>query len=231
MDFTPPAKDCRLCERLCSFREANRLKFPSYHNAPVEPFGSLDAEILIVGLAPGLNRRKPDQPPVYQRLCRRRSLSGSQDIRSCARQLPKAQRRRLRTRQRPHHQCGTLRTAGKQADHRRRKKLPAVPGCGNRRHAEFKGYPMPRHYLAQKRPSGAGTETVVCQIFPRRRISAAVRHSFLRRAFLFFCYRFPCRDRPVLFLFRPRPAASLSRCAAFPLPDAYRQLSHLALQY
>lgn len=55
MDFTPPAKDCRLCERLCSFREANRLKFPSYHNAPVEPFGSLDAEILIVGLAPGLN--------------------------------------------------------------------------------------------------------------------------------------------------------------------------------
>ena len=50
MDFTPPAKDCRLCERLCSFREANRLKFPSYHNAPVEPFGSLDAEILIVGL-------------------------------------------------------------------------------------------------------------------------------------------------------------------------------------
>lgn len=55
MDFTPPAKDCRLCKRLCSFREANRLKFPSYHNAPVEPFGSLDAEILIVGLAPGLN--------------------------------------------------------------------------------------------------------------------------------------------------------------------------------
>ena len=63
MDFTPPAKDCRLCERLCSFREANRLKFPSYHNAPVEPFGSLDAEILIVGLAPGLNgANRPNRP-------------------------------------------------------------------------------------------------------------------------------------------------------------------------
>ena len=64
MDFTPPAKDCRLCERLCSFREANRLKFPSYHNAPVEPFGSLDAEILIVGLAPGLNGANQTNRPI-----------------------------------------------------------------------------------------------------------------------------------------------------------------------
>ena len=55
MDFTPPAKDCALCPRLCEFRAQNRLKYPHYHNAPVTPFGSLNAEILIVGLAPGLN--------------------------------------------------------------------------------------------------------------------------------------------------------------------------------
>ena len=55
MDFLPPEENCRLCARLCAFRAQNRQKFPSYHNAPVEPFGSLSAQILIVGLAPGLN--------------------------------------------------------------------------------------------------------------------------------------------------------------------------------
>jgi uracil-DNA glycosylase family 4 len=55
MTFTPPNKNCNLCQRLCSFRAENQLKFPTYHNAPVESFGSLDAEILVVGLAPGLN--------------------------------------------------------------------------------------------------------------------------------------------------------------------------------
>lgn len=55
MDFTPPPNDCPLCTRLCAFRAANKQKFPAYHNAPVPPFGSLNAEILIVGLAPGLN--------------------------------------------------------------------------------------------------------------------------------------------------------------------------------
>lgn len=50
-----PAKNCKLCPRLVKFREQNKIKFPSYHNAPVEAFGDLDAEILVVGLAPGLN--------------------------------------------------------------------------------------------------------------------------------------------------------------------------------
>jgi uracil-DNA glycosylase family 4 len=49
-----PAHDCPLCPRLCSFREQNREKFPDKHNGPVPPFGSLDAELLIIGLAPGL---------------------------------------------------------------------------------------------------------------------------------------------------------------------------------
>ncbi len=52
--FTPPSRDCPLCPRLVEFRMANRAKFPSWHNGPVNPFGGLDARLLIVGLAPGL---------------------------------------------------------------------------------------------------------------------------------------------------------------------------------
>lgn len=50
-----PQKNCTLCPRLVEFRAQNKLKFPHYHNAPVEPFGNLNAEVLVVGLAPGLN--------------------------------------------------------------------------------------------------------------------------------------------------------------------------------
>jgi uracil-DNA glycosylase family 4 len=49
----PPA-DCPLCPRLCEFRHANRKAFPDFFNAPVSSFGTLDAKLLIVGLAPGL---------------------------------------------------------------------------------------------------------------------------------------------------------------------------------
>lgn len=55
MTFVCPDKNCSLCPRLVEFRSANRLKFPTYFNAPVPPFGPLNAQILIVGLAPGLN--------------------------------------------------------------------------------------------------------------------------------------------------------------------------------
>ncbi len=55
MSFQLPKKDCSLCPRLLRFREENRQKYPHYHNGPVEPFGSLSAEILVVGMAPGLN--------------------------------------------------------------------------------------------------------------------------------------------------------------------------------
>ena len=53
--FQCPAKNCAKCPRLVAFRAENVKKFPHYHNAPVESFGSLDAAILIIGLAPGLN--------------------------------------------------------------------------------------------------------------------------------------------------------------------------------
>jgi uracil-DNA glycosylase len=54
MTFAAPDSDCLLCPRLAAFRAANRQKYPDFHNAPVPSFGSLDAQLLVVGLAPGL---------------------------------------------------------------------------------------------------------------------------------------------------------------------------------
>ncbi|MFQ5970858.1 MAG: uracil-DNA glycosylase [Alphaproteobacteria bacterium] len=49
-----PARDCALCPRLAAFREQNQVAYPDFFNAPVPSFGGSDAELLIVGLAPGL---------------------------------------------------------------------------------------------------------------------------------------------------------------------------------
>ena len=45
---------CTKWPRLCAFIEENKKKFPSFYNAPVPSFGDEKAELLIVGLAPGL---------------------------------------------------------------------------------------------------------------------------------------------------------------------------------
>jgi uracil-DNA glycosylase len=49
-----PGRNCPLCPRLVAFREEWRAKEPSWFNAPVGSFGSPDARLLIVGLAPGV---------------------------------------------------------------------------------------------------------------------------------------------------------------------------------
>ncbi len=49
-----PPSNCQLCLRLAAFRAENQAKFPDKFNAPVPSFGPDSAEILIVGLAPGL---------------------------------------------------------------------------------------------------------------------------------------------------------------------------------
>ncbi len=54
MNFLPPPADCLLCPRLVAFREANKLAYPQYYNGAVPPFGDIGAEMLVVGLAPGL---------------------------------------------------------------------------------------------------------------------------------------------------------------------------------
>lgn len=51
---TEPSHDCPLCPRLVAFRMANRKAEPAWFNAPVPCFGPVDAELAIVGLAPGL---------------------------------------------------------------------------------------------------------------------------------------------------------------------------------
>jgi uracil-DNA glycosylase family 4 len=49
-----PGRNCPRCPRLATFRESWRTREPEWFNAPVPSFGPIDARLLIVGLAPGL---------------------------------------------------------------------------------------------------------------------------------------------------------------------------------
>ena len=49
-----PGRDCPLCPRLVDYRDAIRAREPDWFNAPVPSFGPDDAELMIVGLAPGV---------------------------------------------------------------------------------------------------------------------------------------------------------------------------------
>ncbi len=53
-DRPEPAKDCPLCPRLVAFRTENQAAHPDWFNAAVPSFGLTTAQLLIVGLAPGL---------------------------------------------------------------------------------------------------------------------------------------------------------------------------------
>lgn len=46
---------CVACPRLVGFLRDVRQRFPTYHAAPVPPFGDEEPALLIVGLAPGLH--------------------------------------------------------------------------------------------------------------------------------------------------------------------------------
>src|SRR5260370_26628175 len=49
-----PDRNCPLCPRLADFRAQARAREPGWHNSPVASFGDPAAQLLIVGLAPGL---------------------------------------------------------------------------------------------------------------------------------------------------------------------------------
>ncbi len=49
-----PDPDCDICPRLVDFRLRYRASDPDWFNAPVPSFGDRKAQLLIVGLAPGL---------------------------------------------------------------------------------------------------------------------------------------------------------------------------------
>lgn len=60
MDFAPspipetePPHDCPRCPRLVALREALRIEYPDWWNAPVNAFGDPEGWLAIVGLAPG----------------------------------------------------------------------------------------------------------------------------------------------------------------------------------
>lgn len=46
---------CVLCPRLAKFLETTRNKHPDYYALPVPPFGDAKAQLVVVGLAPGMN--------------------------------------------------------------------------------------------------------------------------------------------------------------------------------
>ena len=52
--MSDPDINCPLCPRLVAYREENRKVHPDWHNSPVRSIGKMDAELLILGLAPGL---------------------------------------------------------------------------------------------------------------------------------------------------------------------------------
>jgi uracil-DNA glycosylase family 4 len=49
-----PGRDCPLCPRLVAYRDANRAKWPDWHNAPVPCWGPREAPLMVLGLAPGV---------------------------------------------------------------------------------------------------------------------------------------------------------------------------------
>ena len=54
MTCSEPGRDCPLCKRLVDYRHQQRALHAAWFNAPVPSFGNPGAELLIVGLAPGV---------------------------------------------------------------------------------------------------------------------------------------------------------------------------------
>lgn len=52
--ISQPEPNCSECPRLVAYRDANRTQSPHWYNGAVPSFGTHDARLLIVGLAPGL---------------------------------------------------------------------------------------------------------------------------------------------------------------------------------
>jgi uracil-DNA glycosylase len=85
-----PPRCCRLCPRLAVFREAQGRAHPEWFNGPVPPFGGRRAQLLIVGLAPGLRGANRTGRPftgdyagelLYSTLCKYGFAEGVYDAR------------------------------------------------------------------------------------------------------------------------------------------------------
>lgn len=47
--------NCRRCPRLAGFLDEVKTGYPDYHARPVAPFGDPQAQLLVIGLAPGMH--------------------------------------------------------------------------------------------------------------------------------------------------------------------------------
>ena len=83
-------RDCPFCPRLAAYRKVQQNGHPEWFNAPVPPFGDDHAELLIVGLAPGLKGANRTGRPftgdyagglLYQTLCKFGFAEGVYDAR------------------------------------------------------------------------------------------------------------------------------------------------------
>jgi len=55
LDASAYDPDCRRCPRLAAFRDEVKAEYPAYWCRPVPPFGAAHAQLVIVGLAPGMH--------------------------------------------------------------------------------------------------------------------------------------------------------------------------------
>ena len=121
-----PSRNCPRCPRLAAFRDTWRAKEPSWFNAPVPSFGPIDARLLIVGLAPGLQGANRTGRPFTGDYAGVLLYATLGRIRLRQRHIRCPHRRRPDAGRLPHHQCGALRAAGEQADHRSRSRPAAI---------------------------------------------------------------------------------------------------------
>ena len=86
-----PPPDCDLCPRLVKFRQESQAKQPTWFNGAVSSFGDPKAQLLIVGLAPGLSGANRTARPftgdfagdlLYQTLAEYGFSSGTYDRRA-----------------------------------------------------------------------------------------------------------------------------------------------------
>ena len=167
--FREADRDCPLCPRLVEFRVANRVAFPTFHNAPVPAFGSLDAALLIVGLAPGLKGANQTGRPFTNDYAGDLLYPTLLKLGLATRPLRQARRRRAEIGQYAHHQRRALRAAAEQAGAGRRKNLPRpFPDPRGRGDEKPEGDPGAGRFVARLGVETVWPESVAVQIRPWR---------------------------------------------------------------
>ena len=177
-------RDCPRCPRLVAFRETWRARQPDWFNAPVASFGSPDARLLIVGLAPGLQGANRTGRPFTGDYAGDLLYATLLDFGFASRHLSRPPGRRSHAARRPHHQCGALRAAGEQAERPGDRALPRFSArhhCGN---AEPRGDRRARPDRPRHHGGGAGPARVEPQVRPWRDPSARRRHAFRQLSLL-----------------------------------------------